>query len=83
MQFVTPPGLPLLIAVLTAGSLGFVSASAIEDELPNFTTPTSSVDPSATAAALSPTKNAFSQSRMVPHVLPDGVVPVLPEWSIT
>ena len=80
-QFVPLPGPPLLIAVLTAALVGFVSPSASEEALSNLTTATSSVDPSATAAALSPTKNVFSQSRIVPHAPPG--LPVLPEKSIT
>ncbi len=82
-QFVPPPGLPLVIAALTAALVGSVSPSAVDALSLNFTTATSSVDPSATAAALRPTKKAFSQSRIVPHVLPEGVRPVEPEKSIT
>ena len=80
-QLVPPEAEPLVIAGSTVGSAGGVRPSATEALAANFTTPTLAVEPSATTALLSATKNAFSHARTVPQVPPLALV--LPEKSIT
>ena len=82
VQFVMPPAERPLIVELTAEEVGATRFSAIEALVPYRTIPTSSVEPSATTALLSPTKNCFSQPRIgeQPVPLPPAV---LPEVSMT
>ena len=81
-QFVPSSAAAPLIAVFTAGLVGFVRPSAVVAFDAKRTTPTRSVDPSAIAALFSATKNCFSQERIGAHPVPEPP-PVLPETSMT
>ena len=86
-QLVRLPATAPLMAAFTAGSLGVVKRlgpgfrSWIVAKSSNVTKPTSSVEPSAATALLSPTKNCFSQFRIGEQPVPPPRV-VLPEVSM-